>query len=360
MREITTSNSALSKGWICASACRNSTLSRPSAAAISRARAIICDDRSTPERGAVGGDPCDVAGGLSGAAADVEDAVAFANGRRGEERAVTVREGLVEASGLGGPEGAFVAVPRSDLPGVGRVGDDVVLAVHQASRAVPRHAAPRGSTNPPVRTSASVRAFGVLIRSTRPSATTPGSARCASRAATSASPRRVTGHASKTSRLRSPSTAPSAIAACRPSPSASARRAKATSAKVAVSVLTWCPRWSRPSRQAGRGLRRADRRSPRGTRAVFAAVDVSQTSPNRSPNSLTSRKYGLAASSRPSDISSNADRQRSERHERLVSLAEALQRIRGRGQGPFEIIDDRQRPRDRQLQLARERRVVHR
>ena len=77
------------------------------------------------ERGAVHRDPCDVAGRLSGAAADVEHAVVFANGGRGEERAVTVREGLVEASGLGGPEGAFVAVPCSDLPGVGRVGDQV-------------------------------------------------------------------------------------------------------------------------------------------------------------------------------------------------------------------------------------------
>ena len=91
------------------------------------------------ERGAVRRDPCDVAGGLPVAAADVEHAVAFANGGRGEERAVTVREGLVEASGLGGPERAFVAVPCSDLAGVGRVGDQIVLGVHRASKVVGSH-----------------------------------------------------------------------------------------------------------------------------------------------------------------------------------------------------------------------------
>ena len=48
MREITMSNAPLSKGWICASAFRNSTLSRPSATAVARASASICDDRSTP------------------------------------------------------------------------------------------------------------------------------------------------------------------------------------------------------------------------------------------------------------------------------------------------------------------------
>src|SRR5207244_2619922 len=64
------------------------------------------------------------------AAPDVEHTVVFTNSRRGQERAVTVREGLIEASGLRGPERAFVAVPCPDLAGVGRVGDQILLGVH--------------------------------------------------------------------------------------------------------------------------------------------------------------------------------------------------------------------------------------
>ena len=77
-----------------------------------RARASICDDRSTPTAEPLPSDSCDVAGGLSGAAADVEHVVAFVDGGGGEERAVAAREGQVESLGLGGPEGALRCRPR--------------------------------------------------------------------------------------------------------------------------------------------------------------------------------------------------------------------------------------------------------
>ena len=116
-----------------------------------------------PERGAVHRYSCDVAGRVSGAAADVEDAVAVANGRRGEERAVAVRERLVEASGLGGPEDALVAVPCSDLPGVGRVGDQTLLGAHRGTLPLGATYTPEGSMSmAPALTSTSYAILGLL------------------------------------------------------------------------------------------------------------------------------------------------------------------------------------------------------
>ena len=43
---------------------------------------------------------------------------------------MTVRERLIDTSGLRDPERAFVAVPRLHHSGVGRVGDQTLLGVH--------------------------------------------------------------------------------------------------------------------------------------------------------------------------------------------------------------------------------------
>ena len=140
MREMTTSNASHARrGGSAASAWRNSTLSSPSAAAVLRANASICDDRSTPSAWPFVATRATSRIGLSVAAADVEHTVAFAHGGHGEERGVTVREGLVEALGLGSPERALVAVPCSDLAGVGRIGDQIGLGVHRASEVVGSH-----------------------------------------------------------------------------------------------------------------------------------------------------------------------------------------------------------------------------